>query len=191
MHRIPLIVSSSFLGLLACRGEVVRADSLADSGALGPTPTPPTSPSDAEIRTTIEQELIKDRSIEVQSGDVRVYAVNGVVTLEGHVSRVDAKERIYALALHTPGVTRVVNELVAPVTNPTAASDTATTQAIQRRLAERQANDVRVSTVNANVLLEGSVLTAVEKAEIQKMVERTPNVAAVDNRLSVKPLNKL
>jgi osmotically-inducible protein OsmY len=71
------------------------------------------------------------------------------------------------------------------------ASDEATTQAIQKRLAERQADNVKVTTVQANVTLEGSVLTETEKGEIQKMVAQTPNVAAVDNRLSVRPLTKL
>jgi osmotically-inducible protein OsmY len=188
MHRIPLSVSFLLLGVLACRGQMVRADSLEDSGA---TADPSSSPSDVAIRTSIEQALVKNRFVEPQSGDVQVYAVSGVVTLQGHVNQVDAKERIYALALHTPGVTRVIDELDAPVTNPSMASDEATTQAIQKRLAERQADNVKVTTVQANVTLEGSVLTETEKGEIQKMVAQTPNVAAVDNRLSVRPLTKL
>jgi osmotically-inducible protein OsmY len=188
MHRISLSVSFLLLGVLACRGQMVRADSLEDSGA---TADPSSSPSDVAIRTSIEQALVKNRFVEPQSGDVQVHAVSGVVTLQGHVNEVDAKERIYALALHTPGVTRVIDELDAPVENPSMASDEATTQAIQKRLAERQADNVKVTTVHANVTLEGSVLTETEKGEIQKMVAQTPNVVAVDNRLSVRPLTKL
>jgi osmotically-inducible protein OsmY len=188
MHRIPLTVSFLLLGVLACRDQMVRADSLENSGV---TVDPSSSPSDVAIRTSIEEALVKNRLIELQSGDVQIHAVSGVVTLQGRVNQVDAKERIYALALHTPGVTRVIDELGAPITNPSTASDDATTQAIQKRLAERQADNVKVTTVHANVTLEGSVLTETEKGEIQKMVAEAPNVAAVDNRLSVRPLTKL
>ena len=191
MHRIPLTVSSLLLGLLACRGEIVRADSPGDAGSLSPTAYPLSSPSDAAIRTSIEEALVKNRLVEPQSGDVQIRAVSGVVTLQGHVDQADAKERIYALALHTPGVTRVIDELDAPITKPSTASDAVTTQAIQQRLAERQADHVKVTTVHASVTLEGSVLTETEKGEIQKMVAQIPNVAAVDNRLSVRPLTKL
>src|SRR5580658_9147372 len=109
MHRIPLTVSSLLLGLLACRGEIVRADSPGDAGSLSPTAYPLSSPSDAAIRTSIEEALVKNRLVEPQSGDVQIRAVSGVVTLQGHVDHADAKERIYALALHTPGVTRVID----------------------------------------------------------------------------------
>jgi osmotically-inducible protein OsmY len=192
MHRIPLTVSSLLLGLLACRGESVRADLPGDAaGSLSATTYPLSSPSDAAIRTSIEEALVKNRLVEPQSGDVQIRAVSGVVTLQGHVDQADAKERIYALALHTPGVTRVIDELDAPITKPSTASDAVTTQAIQQHLAERQADHVKVTTVHANVTLEGSVLTETEKGEIQKMVVQIPNVAAVDNRLSVRPLTKL
>src|SRR5580700_3557028 len=61
MHRISLSVSFLLLGVLACRGQMVRGDSLEDSGA---TADPSSSPSDVAIRTSIEQALVKNRFVE-------------------------------------------------------------------------------------------------------------------------------
>ena len=188
MLRIPLTVSFLLLCSLGCRGATSRADKeLAPPSASAPL----SSPSDDEIVTNIQNAIVKNALVEPQSGDVQVSAARGVVTLRGHVGVAGAKEGIHELAQHARGVTTVIDELEAPEPNPSAANDAAMTQSIRQRLAERQADNVTVTALDARIILEGSVLTAVEKAEIEQMAARTPNVEAVDNRLHIRPLAKL
>lgn len=191
MLRIPLNASLLLLCLLDCRGATPREDAKVDAETASLATTQQSSPSDKHIVASIEEAILKSPIMEPQSGEVRAFAVGGVVTLQGHVGTADAKQRIHDLAQHTTGVTTLIDQLDAPGPNPSAANDAEMTQAIQQQLAARQADDVKVTTINARVVLEGSVLTRVEKAEIENLAGRTPNVAVVDSRLRVRPLAKL
>jgi osmotically-inducible protein OsmY len=190
MQLAPLAVPLLLLCSLGCRGATLDATS--DGGSAPSTAsTQRSSPSDDQVVATIDDAIKKNSLMEPQSGAVQVFAADGVVTLQGQVGTAGAKERIFALAQHTAGVTKVIDELRAPGPNPSAANDAAITQAIRQHLAARQADKVSVTAVDAKVTLEGSVLTEAEKAEIEKVAEHTPNVEVVDNRLLVRPLAKL
>jgi osmotically-inducible protein OsmY len=190
MLRIPLTVPFLLLCSLGCRVTTSRTDTQQD---LAPpsSSAPLSSPSDDEIVASIQDTILKSSLIESQSGDVQVLAARGVVTLQGRVGSAGAKEGIHELAQHARGVTTVIDELEAPMPNPSVANDAAMTQAIRLGLAERQADNVTVTALNARVILEGSVLTAVERAEIGQMAAHTPLVEVVDNRLHIRPLAKL
>jgi osmotically-inducible protein OsmY len=187
MQRIPLTFSFLLCSTFGCRAAPPRAD--AQNGFAASAPA--SSPSDNEIVSNIEEAILKSRTMEPQSGDVRASAVGGVVTLQGHVDSIVAKQRFHDLAQRTAGVKTVIDQLDAPMPNPSATNDAEMTHAIQQKLAARQADDVKVTTVNATVVLEGSVLTRVERAEIEKMAASVPNVMVVDNRLRIRPLAKL
>jgi osmotically-inducible protein OsmY len=149
------------------------------------------TPSDEQIVARIQDAIEKSRVAEPQAGDVRASSVGGVVTLQGRVGTAMAKARIQELAQRTPGVMKVIDQLEAPELNPSQANDVEMTATIRRHLAARQDNEVRVTTTDAKVILEGTVPTEAEKGEIQKLAEHTPNVATVDNRLRIRPLTNL
>jgi osmotically-inducible protein OsmY len=188
MQRIVLAVPFLLLCPIACRGSSAHTEIQGDAASLTSAVMP--SPSDQEIVSSLQDAIEKSRVAEPQAGDVRASAVGGVVTLQGHVGTASAKERIDELARHTPGVMKVIDQLEAPEPNPSVANDTEMTEAIQHHLAARQDNEVRVTTEGAKVVLEGTVPTEVEKAEIQKLAEHTPNVVAVENRLRIRPLTQ-
>lgn len=187
MKSIALAITLLLSCSLGCSKAAPPSDTPMDASLTSASvPTP----SDGQIVRSIQQAMIDSHVIEPQSGDVQVSAVGGVVALRGRVSTGQAKERIHDLARRTAGVSSVVDELEAPVPNPSATNDAAMTRAIQQRLAERQADNVNVTTIDAKVILEGTVITETEKMEIEKLAEHTPNVSAVDNRLHVRPLTK-
>jgi osmotically-inducible protein OsmY len=187
MRRIALTVPLLLLVSFGCHRATTDAK---DLGSPNLTSAVVSSPSDEQIVATLQDAMLKSRVVEPQSGDVLTTAVGGVVTLRGHVGTASAKQRIRDLAVHTPGAKDVIDELEAPEPNPSLANDVAMTQAIQQRLGARQDDDVRVTTVDAKVTLEGSVPTETEKAEIQKLAMHTPNVLTVENRLVMRPLSK-
>ena len=187
MRRIALTVPLLILSSFGCHPATPDAQ---DSGPPNLTSAVVPSPSDEQIVASLQDAMQKSRVVEPQSGDIRTTAVGGVVTLQGHAGTASAKQRIHDLAVHTPGVKDVIDELEAPEPNPSLANDVAMTQAIQQRLAARQDDNVRVTTVDAKVTLEGTVPTETERAEIQKLAEHTPNVVTVDNRLVMRPLSK-
>jgi len=191
MLRTLLPVSLLLICPLGCNGATSANPPAEGPEASSGQPALASDPSDDQIVARIQDGILKSGVMEPQSGDVQVSSVAGAVTLRGHTGTALAKQRIHDLALHTPGVTTVANELSAPVPNPSASNDAAMTQQIQQRLQARQATNVTVKTENGTVTLEGSVITELEKVEIQKLAEQTPNVEAVENHLRVKPLNKL
>jgi osmotically-inducible protein OsmY len=179
------------MGSFGCHGAPIPFSAARpDAGAASLTSAVVSSPSDDEIVASLEEAMLNSRVVEPQSGNVHATASGGIVTLRGHVDTTITKQRIHDLAQHTPGVKTVIDELEAPEPNPSAANDAAMTQAIQRHLTARQDDEVRVTTTDATVILEGSVPTEVEKGEIQKLARRTPNVASVDNRILVRPFTK-
>ncbi|MFP4101729.1 BON domain-containing protein [Coleofasciculus sp.] len=74
---------------------------------LGIVPTE--KPQDEAIATTIETALERNHSVNVE--DISVMVENGTVTLTGVVSDLFARDTAYNIAVYTPGVVNVIDQL--------------------------------------------------------------------------------
>jgi osmotically-inducible protein OsmY len=141
---------------------------------------------------------------ETSGMDINVDADGGTVTLSGTVSSEIEKQLAVQLAGNTSGVYHVVDKLLVGKKKDTTlgekidqkvaktekvVSDTWITARVKSRLLfdkETDGMDIKVTTKNAVVTLEGSVLSKLEKEYAIKLTENTVNVKKVIDRLSIK-----
>ena len=67
--------------------------------------------SDIKITADIRQAIIKNKSLSVNAQNVKIITRNGVVTLRGPVESKKESTKIKKIAKHTPGVSKVDNQL--------------------------------------------------------------------------------
>lgn len=66
---------------------------------------------DRELLAAVRRSVVKDKSLSTTAHNVKIMAVNGVVTLRGPVKSDEEKAKVEALAKQVAGVTSVQNNL--------------------------------------------------------------------------------
>ncbi len=120
----------------------------------------------------------------------------GVMTLTGNLDTADQKAQAETLAKQAAPDYTVANEIgVRPSGDSTAGSvaskrDSAIEDNIKAAIKENKAlndQDISVSAKNGTVELKGSVKTAAQKSEAEKLAKGIQNVQQVVNTIEVKP----
>lgn len=138
--------------------------------------------TDRTIALAVESEIRADGVVPIDPIDISVH--NGIVTYEGTVNNLLAKERATKLAETVKGVRTVVNQLqVIP-------SKSDTDQAVKQRVIEELQSDpliepanFHVNVENGVVRLDGTVNSWHKKFIIGKIVKRVQGVKGLENKL--------
>jgi osmotically-inducible protein OsmY len=101
-----LVLGASVLGLLACPD---RREPMQDTGVTAMDQS--NDAADVAVARSIRQSIVDAGSMSMNARNVKVVAENGVVTLRGPVDGELEKEAIVGIAMRTPGVTRVDDQL--------------------------------------------------------------------------------
>lgn len=153
--------------------------------------------TDAAITAQVESRFVTDARLNPL--DINTTTVNGVVTLSGTVSSQAEKEAAEELARRIQGVKNVVNNLVVvsgPRLQPQKRSikqvfsDRALATAIRSRLLyhkEFESLAIDVTCRAGVVYLYGTVHSEETLRAIEKVVQETRGVVAVENKLKVVP----
>jgi hyperosmotically inducible periplasmic protein len=105
-----LVLGASVLGLLACPDRRPAPGMQAD--APGVTAMDQSNAAaDVEVTRSIRQSIAGSESMSINARNVKVITESGVVTLRGPVDGELEKEAIVSIAMRTPGVTRVDDQL--------------------------------------------------------------------------------
>lgn len=143
-----------------------------------------TPASDEEIRTAILDAFLQDPRVNMFNVDVSVE--DGSVTLEGKVDNLKAKRAASRNAGNTTGVWSVDNRLLVRAADIPADLDIADTlEAVLLRDPLVQRHDLRVSVVNGEVFLGGTVDTYYEKMAATDAASAVPGVIQVTNNIEV------
>src|SRR5262249_53155772 len=140
--------------------------------------------TDADIAHAAVQVL--ERCINLSLDRVNIVVSNGWVTLEGDVDRYDQCEEAEEVVCELIGVTGVTNLiLVKPTLSPE--SIKAQIEQAFMRSAQIDAQRILVETDDSTVILRGRVRSWAERAEVWRLVWRTPGVTSVENLIEVIP----
>jgi hyperosmotically inducible protein len=83
-----------------------------DKGSTGDTAqSQSNAKGDRELLAAVRRSVVKNKSLSTTAHNVKIMAVNGVVTLRGPVKTEAEKTTVEALAKQVPGVTSVENNL--------------------------------------------------------------------------------
>ena len=66
---------------------------------------------DIKITTDIRQAVIRDKSLSINAQNIKIITRNAVVTLRGSVETKNESQTIHHIAVQTPGVLKVDNQL--------------------------------------------------------------------------------
>lgn len=66
---------------------------------------------DIKITTDIRQTVIRDKSLSINAQNIKIITRNAVVTLRGSVETKNESKKIHDIAVQTPGVLKVDNQL--------------------------------------------------------------------------------
>lgn len=69
------------------------------------------SKSDIDVLAAVRKSIVDDESLSVSAHNVKIVALNGVVTLRGPVKNANEKTRVAELARKVPGVVSIDNQL--------------------------------------------------------------------------------
>ncbi len=140
--------------------------------------------SDDRIEIAIDGELWGAKGVNANGIDLSV--ASGVVTLDGNVNNILAKETAVRIAKMTKGVRSVVDQL--NVTG-TSRPDTELRQDVLNALAQDPATDSWEITVNASsgtVTLDGTVDSYAERELAEKVAKSTRGVQGLTNSITVE-----
>jgi osmotically-inducible protein OsmY len=137
---------------------------------------------DRELHDSVTKVL--DWTPDLDSSDIGVSALEGVVTLRGTVRHYWQKLRAHLLAARVQGVVHVVDELAVTPAEQVSDREIADrlTQALERRLLE-DTQMIQLTVNEGVVTLRGAVPNAAAFQAAQKAAERTQGVVAVRNEL--------
>ena len=144
----------------------------------------PEIPPDPELGSNVTAVLAW--SPDVDSSDIEVSVIEGVVTLRGTVRSYWEKLRAHLLAAQLKGVVRVVDELVVVPTQSRSDREIADTLAktLERRLME-DVNSVQITVKNGVVTFRGNVTNAAVRRNVCEIAEHTAGVTGVHNELTL------
>lgn len=142
------------------------------------------SPKDVHVQRAVERELLFDRAIPFD--DIRTTVTDGVVTLEGTVENILARERAVNRAQTVRGVTSVVDKLA--VVPSMTITDTQVMDHVKQALLTDPATDsyeVKVTVQNGKVTLEGMVDSWHERVLAATVTKGVDGVRDVVNSITV------
>lgn len=139
--------------------------------------------SDLEITLAVDAQLIHDEAVEAHMIDITTR--EGIVTLDGTVSHLLARQRAEDIAMTVKGVRSVVNRLNIAETQR---SDEDIRQDVQQALRDDPATEkygVEVAVNDATVILSGSVDSWQEKRLCGTVATAVRGVRAVTNNIGI------
>ncbi len=153
---------------------------------IGAVQAGPKEITDNGIENSIENEYLSDNAIPFN--DIDVVAQDGIVTLEGIVDNILAKERATAVARTVKGVRSVVNLLeVRPVAGMTSKRLEADVDSALITDPATESYEIAVNATNDGVVtLSGEVESWQEMMLSGKVVRTVSGVTEVRNRLSIE-----
>jgi osmotically-inducible protein OsmY len=138
--------------------------------------------TDTDIAAAATQAL--DSRITVPPGKVKATVRDGWITLEGEVEWKFQREAAESAVRHLIGVKGVTNLItVKPHVTPTDVK--AKIEDALKRVAEVDAQRVKVETLDGKVILSGAVRAWIEKEEAERAAWRAPGVREVGNRITI------
>jgi len=142
--------------------------------------------TDQDITIATESRFVVDNSVPEHAIDVTTH--NGIVTLDGHVHTILAKDRATRIVENVRGVKAIVNRI--DVVSLDTKTDQALTDGVRTALAKDAATDsyeIQVESRNGVVALRGRVDSWQEKQLSAQVAKSVPGVKAIDNQLMIKP----
>jgi len=143
--------------------------------------------SDEALRETIETKFAKSKI--TNGGGPLVTVEGGVVTLEGQVRSLWAKNKAIALALEQRSVSSVEDALTVALGE----SDEHTAGAIAKSIGSYAFftvyDDVQIAVLDGNVKLVGRVTMPFKSSEIATRVSKIMGVQSIDNAIVTLPTN--
>lgn len=140
--------------------------------------------TDQAIVDHVEDEMLMDRG--VVSSKIEVSAADGIVTLDGTVNNILAKDRAARVAETVRGVRAVVNQV--EVTPSVGRSDAAIEADVEEAIAQNPATerfDATVSVTDGVVTLGGQVDSYQEQQLLKKVAKGVRGVLEVDDQISI------
>lgn len=141
--------------------------------------------TDRQVKNAVEAEMRSDDAVSANTVDVTV--LNGVVTLDGTVRNLYARERLEELASALVGVRSVVN--LVKVVPETAPSGEDLSAAVERALLDDPATDsyeITVAASNGVVTLRGTVGSYAEYRLCEEVAKTVPGVSAIQNKARIQ-----
>jgi hyperosmotically inducible protein len=154
---------------------------------------------DTAITTKVKSKLAADS--ETSAMKISVETKDGVVTLSGAVDKDTEKNKAEQLARNTDGVKRVANNIKVEPDSMGAnnssddsgdtnigetLSDAAILATVKAKLVADGITGTNVDVTNGQVVLNGQVEDAREKAKAEQIAKTTAGVREVKNQLSIK-----
>ena len=143
--------------------------------------------SDTILRDTVVKELESDP--EVAAKYISVTAIDGAITLGGHVATTHEKHVAVRAAERVPAVRAVADDIqVKPPSLHERADDEIAEEVAHLRSWQAQIPDsVGAQVRDGRVILHGQVETASQRDAAESVVRQLPGVRVVDNLITVKP----
>jgi osmotically-inducible protein OsmY len=174
----------------ACQGQTSRTQTTAATLEAGSTAASKDR-VDQLVSDAIGDRVAATGAMDGETNDLGWSVDKGVVTLRGAVPSALAKQRIHDACAQIPGVSHVVDAaLVVLHTRSSPNDDQEIERSLRDRLRARSDDEVEVRASGGKVTITGTVPTLVERSEIERLVVRTPNVAALDDEIRERPLSK-
>jgi len=143
-----------------------------------------TTPEDADITNTIDTKLLWDN--QVNSSNISIQKVDGIVTLSGTVETFWEKTRAEDIAFNTNGVIDIINDLsVSPVKAVVDKDIENDIKSAYRRSVFIDDDNIDVNVENGIVTLTGTVSGAGAKTRAHNIAMYTSGVVDVMNNLIV------
>lgn len=134
---------------------------------------------DAELEEAVQNALARYNTLRIWPHSLQIAAVNGVVTLQGHVRTDPSKMMAEKLIAQVPGVSQVVNNLFVDTDLEIAAA-----QALAHDpVAVKGFPGILVGSAFGDVVLKGSVASQEIKKAAAEIVNKIPGVRGVTNEL--------
>ena len=145
------------------------------------------APRDKALREAVVNELEADR--EVAAKHVSVTAIDGAITLGGHVAMVHEKHVAVRAAERVPGVKAVADEIdvIEHSLHERADDEIAEEIAHLRSWPTPIPDSVAVEVRDGRVILHGEVELGAQREATESVVRQLPGVQVVDNLITVKP----
>lgn len=109
-HVLLVSLASCALALAACSERHDQGTDLARAERVTPMDQP-NAAADVDVTRAIRDAITSDDSMSIEARNVTVVSQSGVVTLRGPVQDDEEKAAILAIAMRTPGVSRVDDQL--------------------------------------------------------------------------------